>query len=336
MPIIAQGTPGTLDAVVGTPLGVAADFDALPVPTVTVQALGGGAVQAGFPASPLVHDGLGLYHYVWNVPLAQPIATYDVHFQGNVGGVAYDGWDTVEVVAAGSIPSGGFVSEADVRDYMELNGVSSLSKYSSAGICSNIRAASTTLEMLTHRFFADRPAATYVFTSEGRAQFFIPGIRNVTSVTWQGAPMTFAVPPSNNGACWFLPDIQQSGIYTGFQLRVFRSEGMGNYLANPNWFDQAADSPFHPANRGGGVNQHTLPNDVAILGDWGYADTSLPEPLLLATKVLASWYTIRPASLLANISLSPQGVVSNYGELPPEVVDFVREWRIGEQAVMIQ
>ena len=333
MPTIEQGTPATLSAVVEDGFGVATDAVGL---TIDIQTLLGVSL-AGFPTGTgIVHDGTGLYHYGWTVGGAQALGHYSVFWNGTVSGGAYSGYEDIEVIAAGSIPSGGFVSEADVRDYMELNGVSSLSKYSSAGICSNIRAASTTLELLTHRFFADRPAATYVFTSEGRAQFFIPGIRNVTSVTWQGAPMTFAVPPSNNGACWFLPDIQQSGIYTGFQLRVFRSEGMGNYLDNPNWFDQAADSPFHPANRGGGVNQHTLPNDVAILGDWGYADTSLPEPLLLATKVLASWYTIRPASLLANISLSPQGVVSNYGELPPEVVDFVREWRIGEQAVMIQ
>jgi hypothetical protein len=230
-----------------------------------------------------------------------------------------------------------FVSEASVRDYMELNGVSSLSKYSSGSIGSNIRTASATLERLTHRFFADRPGATYVFTTEGRAAFFIPGIRNVASVTWQGAALTFAVPPSNTGACWFLPDVQQSGILTGFQLRVLRSQeqGVPNYLANPNWFDQANDSPWHPANRGGGINQHTLPNDLVIVGDWGYADVDLPEPLLHATKVLASWYTIRPASLLANISISPQGVVSNYGDLPPEVLDFMTEWRLGEQAVLI-
>jgi hypothetical protein len=228
-----------------------------------------------------------------------------------------------------------FVSEASVRDYLELNGVSALSKYSSDSIGSNIRAASYNLEQYTQRFFADRPGVTYGFTSEGRAQFFIPGIRNVTSVTWQGAPLTFAVPPSNTGACWFLPDIQQSGIFTGFQLRVFRSDGEGNYLTNPNWFDQAADSPFYPANRGGGINQHTLPNDVQITGDWGYADTNLPEPLLHVTKVLASWYTIRPASVLATVAMTPGGSTINYGAFPPEVEDFVREWRIGEQAVLI-
>ena len=230
-----------------------------------------------------------------------------------------------------------FVSEAAVRDYMELNGVSSLSRYSSASIGSNIRAASVNIERWTGRFFANRPVATYVFTTEGRAAFFIPGIRNVTSVTWQGGSLAFAVPPGNNGACWFLPDVQQSGILTGFQLRVFRSQEMGapNYLANPNWFDQGNDSPYHPANRGGGINQHSLPNDLVIVGDWGYADADLPEPLLHATKVLASWYTIRPASILANISLSPQGAVMNYGSLPPEVEDFVRDWRLGEQAVLI-
>jgi hypothetical protein len=65
-----------------------------------------GVAQTGFPAT-LVHDALGQYHYVWSVPLAQTIATYDVHFVGYVGGAPYDGWDTVYVVAAGSIPATG-------------------------------------------------------------------------------------------------------------------------------------------------------------------------------------------------------------------------------------
>lgn len=109
MPIVAQGAPGTLNAVLGI-----VDWDVSPAPTVTVLSLSG-VVQAGFPTTALIHDGLGQYHAVWNVPSAQALATYDVHFQGNVGGMAYDGWDTVEVVAAGSVPTAGLCLLANVR-----------------------------------------------------------------------------------------------------------------------------------------------------------------------------------------------------------------------------
>ena len=227
-----------------------------------------------------------------------------------------------------------FVSVQSVRDYLELNSPGSTSKYSDATIGSNIRAASATLERATQRFFADRPNATYVFTTEGRAQFYIPGIRTVTGVNWQGSALTFSLPPLNTGAGWFLPDVQQSGIYTGFQMRIFRSLGLQSYKANPLWFDMNLDSPYHPANRGGGVMQHTLPNDLTITGDWGYADADLPEPLLHATKVLAAFYTMRPASILADVAITPAGGVLNYTQMPAEVRDFIEQWRIGEQAVL--
>jgi hypothetical protein len=58
MPIIAQGAPGTLDTVVADLIGDAADWDVSPAPTVTVQTLAG-VVQAGFPDTTIVHDGLG-------------------------------------------------------------------------------------------------------------------------------------------------------------------------------------------------------------------------------------------------------------------------------------
>ena len=156
-----------------------------------------------------------------------------------------------------------------------------------------------------------------------------------------GGPLTIALPPSNNGSCWFLPDVQQSGIYTGVQLRVFRNaESSGpSWLANQEWFDRNLDSPYHPANRGGGMSFNSLPNDLSITGDWGYADADLPEPLLHATKVLAAFYTLRPASLLADVAITPSGGVLNYAQMPPEVANtvmgFVSLYGIGEQAVAV-
>ena len=87
MPIIAQGAAGTLDAIVSDGLGDAADWDAAPAPTVTVQTLLG-VVQTGFPASPLVHDGLG-----W------------IAGTGRVGATTGDGNADIYVVADGVHPS---------------------------------------------------------------------------------------------------------------------------------------------------------------------------------------------------------------------------------------
>jgi hypothetical protein len=236
-----------------------------------------------------------------------------------------------------------FISVQSVRDYLKLELDTTLnpSRYSDGMIGSNIRAASANLEMATRRFFANRPAATYTFTTQGRAAFYIPGIRNPTSVSWQGGPLTIAVPPSNDGSCWFLPDAQQSGIYTNFQLRVFQNMNSSgpSWLANPEWFNRSLDSPFNPANRGGGNSFNSLPNDLAITGDWGYADADLPEPLLHATKVLASFYTLRPASILADVAITPSGGVLNYAQMPAEVgntvMGFVALYGIGEQAVAV-
>jgi hypothetical protein len=236
-----------------------------------------------------------------------------------------------------------FISVQSVRDYLilETGNPTGLSRFTDGTIGSNIRAASANLEMATRRFFANRPAATFTFTTQGRAALYIPGVRNPTSVSWQGGPLTFALPPSNNGSCWFLPDVQQSGIYTGVQLRVFQNMNSSgpSWLANPEWFDRNLDSPYHPANRGGGNSFNSLPNDLSITGDWGYADVDLPEPLLHATKVLAAFYTLRPASLLADVAITPSGGVLNYAQMPSEVANtvmgFVSLYGLGEQAVAV-
>jgi hypothetical protein len=214
----------------------------------------------------------------------------------------------------------------------------STSRFSDDTINGNIRAGIPLLETMTKRVWIDQPAVTKTFTTQGRAQLYIPGIRNVTQVLWQGAPISFGVPPSNVGACWFLPDVRQSGIYTAIQMRVFQAQGSrgSNWLSNPQWFDQGADSPYAPWNRGGGDSFNSLPNDLAITGDWGYADGD-PElgPFYLALKFYAAFLTLRPPSILADVILSPSGQVTKTADLPPEVDRFVSEFAIGEQAVSI-
>jgi hypothetical protein len=127
-------------------------------------------------------------------------------------------------------------------------------------------------------------------------------------------------------------------IYIAIQLRVFRQWNAGPrpWLSNPQWFDRDLDSPYFPGNYGGGWTYSSLPNDLVIVGDGGYADASLPEPIRQATKVLASFYTMRPASILADVA---QGGVLNYSQMPPEIaaglLGFVNQWRVSEQVVSV-
>lgn len=222
------------------------------------------------------------------------------------------------------------VTIAAVLEYMALNSPGSTSQYSQGTVGSNIRSAAASLEKATNRWFMDRPGVTLTLTSNGRAQLYIPGFRTITSVNMQTAPLLA------NGSYWALPDAQNSGIYTGLQLRAFTSQSRDPsrpWLANPNWFDQNMDSPWYPGNWGGGGGLASMPNDLVIVGDGGYADANLPEAFLDAVKIWAAFKTMRPASLLADVAITPQGGIVNYSTLPPEVSGFIAEWKIGEQAV---
>lgn len=206
-----------------------------------------------------------------------------------------------------------FVLASDVRDYLNLEGTTG--KYADALLTSNIRVASSYLQKRTARQFENQPDTTKLFTTDGRAQLRIPDLRTATAVTLQGATLV------TDASYWFVPDLNNSGIYVAVQFRPF---GRGtSYLSNPEWFDRGLDLPLGYGTRG-------LPNDLSITGDWGWA--TYPDELLHATKVLAAWYTRRPSSLLANISVTPDGSTMNYGEMPPEVEAFIWEWRLETMA----
>lgn len=218
-----------------------------------------------------------------------------------------------------------FVSVPEVRAYLDLNSPGSSSKYSDATISSNIMAAGWTLEQACGRYFGAQ-TLTLKFSTDGRAQMAIPGLATATSVTLQGTALVA------DSTYWLLPDDQQSGVYTGIQFRAFRNAGAGArwWLGNPEWFDRNLDSPFYPGNYGSGT---TLPNDLLIAGTWGYA--TLPDPVLLATKALASWYTLRPDALLSGARYTPDGNVFDLSRYPTEVAMFIAAWSGGEQAVLI-
>lgn len=211
-----------------------------------------------------------------------------------------------------------FISAASLRAYLELNTVSSSSKYDDGTLGSNIRAASAFLQRRTGRQFADQ-TATKLFTTQGRTAITIPGLRAATTVTQQSTTLTA------DSTYWLLPDSQNTGVYTGIAFRGFGGRGSAlGYLSNPEWFDRNLDTQW---GRYGGY--YSLPNDLSIAGTWGHTDANLPEPLLHATKVLAGWYTLRPDSILANVSVSPEGTVRDYSNLPPEVLAFLNDWTLG-------
>lgn len=221
-----------------------------------------------------------------------------------------------------------FVTAAAVREYMGLNSVSSDSKYSDATIGSNIRAAIGTLERTTHRRFTD-VTATLKFTTNGAAYVTIPGLRTATSVTNQGSALVA------DSTYYLIPDSQQTGVYTGIQFRAFGTRGMEGpwWLSNPEWFDRNLDSPWHPANRGGGTS---LPNDLSIAGDWGYVDDStMPEAVRHAAKVLAAFYTKRPDAILSGGITTPDGNTFDLSRYPVEVQQFIGDWRVSSMWQMV-
>jgi hypothetical protein len=217
------------------------------------------------------------------------------------------------------------IAVAAVLEYMALNSPGSTSQYSQGTVGSNIRAAAVGLEKATQRWFLDRPATTFTTTTNGRAQVYIPGFRSFSSVTIATATLTA------NANYWGIPDAQNSGIYVALQFRPFTSQGPSRLPWN--WFDTNADSPYDPRNYGGGQYQTSMPNDLVVSGDGGYADANLPEAYLEAVKIWAAFKTMRPSSLLADVAITPQGGVVTYSQLPPEVSAFISEWKIGEQAV---
>ncbi len=239
------------------------------------------------------------------------------------------------------------VSTQSVRDYLLLETPSSSSQYSDGTIASNIQSAQSELEQICHRYFVPRTFdASYPWrlTTMLRAQVPLPGFRTFTSVMWGGSLMEVDVNNPGSPSVWAIPDSQQTGIFTGLQFRAFRADASGRpwWVADPQWFDKALDSPFFPGNYGGGYFYSSMPNDLLIQGAAGYDPTldvdSLggpPSAVLNAIKILAAWHTVRPPTIMANQMLTPQGGVLNFSGLPHEVQDFIASWTIGQQVVSV-
>jgi hypothetical protein len=210
-----------------------------------------------------------------------------------------------------------FTTTVAVRDFLDLD-VDATSKYTDQTIGSNIRAASVFLERATGRYLGDR-TATLKFTTNGAASLTIPGLRTATSVTMAGSALTV------DDSYWLIPDAQQTGVYTGLALRGYNERADGPaYLAYSDWFDTNRDQFYR---RGFGFP--SLPNDLVIVGTWGYIDNvDFPEPIRFAAKVQAAFYTKYPdAVLVGALQTANDGSIDLSG-FPLPVQQFVTDWRL--------
>ena len=213
-----------------------------------------------------------------------------------------------------------FVTAAELRTYLDIS--STTGRASDSNLNLLIESASDFLERATGRIItASGSNTSRTFSSDGRTTLVIGDIRTISSATLQGSTL------AADSTYWLLPARQQPAnetIYTSIQLRGF---GTYDYRSNPEWFDRNLDSPYWSIRRNG------LPNDLVITGLWGW--TSVPSQWKHATLVLAGYHYKRPDSLLANVSITPEGNELDYGQMPPEVRELIDGWRLSEMVVSV-
>ena len=209
-----------------------------------------------------------------------------------------------------------FVNASNVRAYAGIE--EALSPWDEHNLGSNIRAASSFLEKRTGRQFELQLNATKKFTTNGEAFVPLPGLRTASSVTLASSAL------EADNTYHLIPDTQQTGSYIGIQFRPFGRRA--DYRSWPDWFDTNKDRRW-------GVGFTSDPNDLVIVGDWGY--DPIPEEMMHATKVLAAWFTRRPDALLGGVSVTPGGTEVDLGALPVEVRLFIEEWKIGRAVASV-
>lgn len=212
-----------------------------------------------------------------------------------------------------------FTNASNVRAYSGIDAIDAADdRWNEAQLSSNIRAASAFLERRTGRQFELQTATARKFTTNGEAFVALPGLRTATSVTLSGTALTA------DDTYHLIPDAQQTGLSIGIQFRPFGRRA--DYRSWPNWFDTNLDRRWHPG-------YTSDPNDLVIVGDWGFSE--LPAELVHATNVLASWYTRRPDALLGGVSVTSNGTEIDLSALPVEVVEFIRDWKIGSESSIV-
>jgi hypothetical protein len=213
-----------------------------------------------------------------------------------------------------------FATAAELRSYMDISATTG--RATDANLNLFLQAASDFLERETGRIITASGSNTArTFSTFGAAAITIPDLRTVSSVTLQDTALVA------DSTYYLIPSRQQpvagNTIYTGIQFRAYDRY---DYRANPEWFDRNLD--HWRWNRG-----YSLPNDLVITGLWGW--TTVPPQWKLATLVLAGYEYKRPDSLLANVAITPEGALLNYGQMPPEVRELIDGWRLTEAVVTV-
>ncbi len=221
----------------------------------------------------------------------------------------------------------------------QMNWDSTSGQYTDEILGNYLLDAISSLELATSRFLANKPGFTFALTSNGRPLLPLPNLRTATSVIWMGATQAAGTPGVGAGY-QLLPDVQQTGVYTGIQFRPFNVDPRGQWWlslggATTNWFDTGADNPFDPRNYGGGYIFTSTGQDTVIVGDWAWEPLFEPGNVIHAVEVLGAWYGMRPAAILANTVITPAGGIVSYSEMPPEVQQFVRSFSAGQTVVSI-
>lgn len=229
------------------------------------------------------------------------------------------------------------VSPATLRSQLNLE--STTGQYSTDIIGNYILDAISSLEQTTRRFLVNHPDVSWGMTSYGRPILPLPGFRSVSSVTWQGSIQTASTSAVSGDGYNLLPDAMQTGVYTGISFRPLHTSAGPWWLslggATTNWFDTGADNPFDPRNYGGGYVFTSVAQDTLIVGTGGWEPLFEPGDFTHALEVLAAWYVMRPAAILADSAITPAGGVVSYSQMPPEVQNFCKKWSAGQMAVSV-
>lgn len=110
MPLVAQSGTVTLEALYRNSANQSSDATAVQM---QLRDPSGTVVYGPLSVPPILHDGLGRYHYTWDVLPTEALGTWTAEWSGIIAGQVATGNDFVEVVLAGSIVVGSSLVSID-------------------------------------------------------------------------------------------------------------------------------------------------------------------------------------------------------------------------------
>lgn len=211
-----------------------------------------------------------------------------------------------------------FATAVELRTYLDT--AASTGRYATDHLDFLLEASSDLLERATGRIITASGSNTVrTFTSHGSAVVTIPDLRAASNVTIAGSTLTA------DETYWLIPSVQAPDIYTGVQVRGYRTGSPNWYLAYPEWFDRNLD------NARWGLS--SLPNDLVVTGLWGW--TQPPAVWKLATMALAGYFLKHGDALLAGAAQTPEGAILDYSAFPSEAQHLIKDWSLGDQVALV-